>query len=45
MQILSKISDMSKIRSITYRPGLHDLQTRTVSFPEQEKLIEKVDGG
>ena len=36
---------MSKIRSITYRPDLHDLQTRTVSFPEQEKLIEKVDGG
>ena len=34
---------MSKIRSITYRPGLLNLQTRTVSFPDQDKLLEKVD--
>ena len=36
---------MTKIRSIIYRPELHDLQTRTVSFPEQQKLIQKVGGG
>ena len=34
---------MSKIRSITYRPGLLNLQNRTVSFPDQDKLLEKVD--
>ena len=36
---------MSKIRILIYRPGLHNLQTRTVSFPDQEKVLEKVDGG
>ena len=29
---------------ITYRPGVYNLQTRTVTFPDQEKLLEKVDG-
>ena len=28
-----------------YRPGIYNLQTRTVTFPHQEKLLEKVDGG
>ena len=28
-----------------YEPGIHNLQTRTVSFPDQEKLLEKADGG
>ena len=27
-----------------YRPDIHNVQTRTVSFPDQEKLLEKVDG-
>ena len=26
-----------------YRPGIDNLQTRTVTFPDQEKLLEKVD--
>ena len=30
-------------KSIIYRPGIYNLQTRTVTFPDQEKLIEKVD--
>ena len=25
--------------------GIHNLQTRTVLFPDQKKLLEKVDGG
>ena len=29
--------------SIIYRPGTYNLQTRTLSFPEQEKLLEKVN--
>ena len=28
-----------------YRPGIYNLQTRTVTYPDQEKLLEKVDGG
>ena len=28
-----------------YRPGIYNLQTRTVTFPHQEKLLGKVDGG
>ena len=43
--ILSKILDISKIRSITYRPEVHNLQTRIALFPGQEKLLQKVDGG
>ena len=34
---------MFKIRSIIYRPEIHNLQIRTVSFPDQEKLLENVD--
>ena len=29
---------------IIYRPGVQKLQTGTVSFPDQEKLLEKVLG-
>ena len=29
--------------SIICRPGIYNLQTRTVTFPYQEKLLEKVD--
>ena len=32
-------------RSIICRPAIYDLQTRTVTFPGQEKLLEKVDAG
>ena len=30
-------------KSIIYRPGIYNLQTRTLTFPEQEKLLEKVN--
>ena len=30
---------------IIYRPGIYNIQTRTVAFPDQEKLLEQVDGG
>ena len=30
-------------KSIIYRPGIYNLQTRTVTFPDQEKLRQKVD--
>ena len=43
--MLVKIPDMSQIINKVYRLGLHNLQTRTVSFPDQEKLLQKVDGG
>ena len=26
-----------------YRPGIYNLQTRTLTFPDQEKLLEKVN--
>ena len=32
-------------KNIIYRPGIHNSQSRTVSFPDQEKLLKKVDGG
>ena len=32
-------------KSIIYTPGVYNLQTRTVTLPHQEKLLEKVDGG
>ena len=28
-----------------YRPDIDNIQIRTVSFPDQEKLLEKVDRG
>ena len=34
---------MSKNKSITYRPGIYNLQTRTLPFPEQQKLREKLN--
>ena len=30
-------------KSIIYRPGIYNLQTRTLTFPEQEKLLEKLN--
>ena len=32
-------------KSTIYRPDVHNVLTRTVSFPDQEKLLEKVDSG
>ena len=26
-----------------YRPGIYNLKTRTLTFPEQEKLLEKLN--
>ena len=31
-----------KSKSVIYRPGIYNLQTRTLTFPEQEKLLEKL---
>ena len=36
---------MSKIKSMIVRPGIYNLKTRNITFPNQEKLLEKVDGG
>ena len=33
---------MSKIKSIIYRPSIGNLQSRMVSFSDQEKMPEKV---
>ena len=30
-------------KSIIYRSGIYNLQTRTLTFPEQEKLLEKLN--
>ena len=30
-------------KSITYRPGIYNLQTRTLTFPDQEILLERVN--
>ena len=30
-------------KSITYRHGIYNLQRRTLTFPDQEKLLEKVN--
>ena len=43
--MLSKISDMSKLRILSYTLDKHNLQTRTVSFPDHEKLLKVVDTG
>ena len=37
-----KISDISKIRVLTYRPDLYNLQAKILSFPDQEKLLKEV---
>ena len=36
---------MPKIRILIYTPDIYNLQTRTASFPDQEKLLKKVDSG
>ena len=33
---------MSKIRVLTYRLDIHKLKTKTVSFPNQEKILKEV---
>ena len=33
---------MSKIRVLIYRFDIHNLQTKTVSFPDQEKVLKEV---
>ena len=30
-------------KTIIYRPGIYNLHTRTITFPDQEKLLEKID--
>ena len=30
-------------KSIIYRPDIYNLNTRTVTFPDQDKLLEKID--
>ena len=30
-------------KNIIYRPGIYNLQIRTVTFPGQEKLLQKVE--
>ena len=30
-------------KSIIYRPGIYNLQTRTLTFPDPEKLLEKAN--
>ena len=37
--------NIAQNKSTIYRRDTYNLQTRTVIFPHQEKLLEKVDGG
>ena len=30
-------------KNMIYLPGIYNLQTRTLTFPEQEKLLEKLN--
>ena len=32
-------------KSIIFTPGIHNLQTRTVTYPNQKKWLKKVDDG
>ena len=41
-QKLHKISSMSKIRLLSYRLDIYNLQTKIMSFPDQEKLLKEV---
>ena len=41
---LPKVWDMSKIRYIISRPDTYNMQTRIILFPDQEKLLQQVDG-
>ena len=45
LKIFSKISDMSIIRILIYRLDKYTLQTRIVSFLDDEKLLKEVDSG
>ena len=40
-----KHSKISIAEDIIYRPGIYNLQTSTATFRDQEKLLEKADGG
>ena len=42
IKIFFKISDMSKVRVLTYRFHIYNLQTKIVSFPNQEKLLKEL---
>ena len=33
---------LSKIRVLIYRLDIHNLQTKTVSFPDQETIVKEV---
>ena len=37
------MSKTNILKSIIYRPGICNLLTRTVAFPDQKKLLEKID--
>ena len=37
------MSKINILKSIIYRPGVYNLLTRTVAFPDQKKLLEKID--
>ena len=45
LQILPKISDMSKIKILVYTAEKYNLQTRIVLFADDEKLLKEVDSG
>ena len=45
IQILSKILDMSKIRSIIYKLDAYNFQTRIAPFLYQENMLKQVDDG
>ena len=40
----SKFRTCSKL-NIIYRPGIFNLETRTITVPGQKELLSKVDGG
>ena len=39
------MSDMSKIRILIYTPDKYNLQAKTVSFLDHEKLLKEVHSG
>ena len=41
----AQIFNIVQNKSLIYRPGIYNLETRTVRFPDQEKLLEKIDLG
>ena len=44
MNIVQNVGPVQN-KSIVYRPGIYNIQTRTIAFPDQKKLLEKVDVG